>query len=170
MLIDDLCDRLLPVAVSHHAVDVRIGLGYTGVQLENGRCGLAYTFRQEARGGCCAFRDAGSLTGKPASELATLSKSSDMITAAVGLATLNALTDPLLEDAVDALDLLTVGPKDEVGMVGHFGPLVEPLRQRCKALYIFERMPNPAAGVLPKKPRARFCLVARWPSLPRLLC
>ena len=29
--------------------DVRIGLGYTGVMLEDGRAGVAYTFRGEAK-------------------------------------------------------------------------------------------------------------------------
>ena len=104
MLLDEICDHLLPLAANHRVADVRIGLGYTGVQLDNGRCGLAFTFRQEARGGCCAFREAGTLAGKLASEVAWCATSPDVITAAVGLATLNALTDPPLGAGVDALE------------------------------------------------------------------
>jgi uncharacterized protein (DUF4213/DUF364 family) len=138
------------LAANHRVTDVRIGLGYTGVQLDNGRCGLAFTFRQEARGGCCAFREAGTLAGKLASEVAWCATSPDVITAAVGLATLNALTDPPLGAGVDALEVLAVEAEDEIGMVGHFTPLVEPLRKRARVLHIFERQPDRAAGLLPE--------------------
>jgi uncharacterized protein (DUF4213/DUF364 family) len=35
-------------------------------------------------------------------------------------------------------------------MVGYFGPLVEPLRRRVKALHVFERRPHADSGVLPE--------------------
>ena len=92
MLINEICDSLLPQGAGHRAIDVRIGLGYTAVLLENGRCGLAYTFRHETGGGCCAFREAGSLCGRSAAGLLAYANSTDVIGSAVALATVNALT------------------------------------------------------------------------------
>ena len=37
-----------------------------------------------------------------------------------------------------------------VGMVGNFGPLVEPLRQRCGTLHVLERHPSVNSGMLPE--------------------
>jgi len=49
MLIDELTDWVLTRSPSHRVYDLRLGLGYTAVQLDDGRCGLAYTFREEGR-------------------------------------------------------------------------------------------------------------------------
>lgn len=67
---------------------------------------------------------------------------------AVGLATANALANrPCLwgkrRDAEiaegDLLEVLDLHPDDQVGIVGCFGPLVEPIRRRVERLLIFER-------------------------------
>jgi uncharacterized protein len=148
-LIDALCDRLSPSADDHRVADVRIGVGYTGVLLDDGRCGLAYTFRDAApERGCNVLDEAGTLAGRMASDLARLAKSADMIAAAVGLATLNALAGPPEGESADVLDLLDIGSEDEVGMVGNFRPLTGPLRARAKALHVFERNADTAAGIL----------------------
>ncbi len=55
MVIDDICDLLLSPAAKHFVVDVRVGLGYTAVQLDDGRCGLAYTLRDDIQEGCCVI-------------------------------------------------------------------------------------------------------------------
>ena len=54
---------------AHRVADVRIGLGYTAVQLDDGHVGLAYTFRDQAQPGCNAFDTARPLAGKPAAEV-----------------------------------------------------------------------------------------------------
>ena len=151
MLLDEVCDFLLPAAAARAVADVSVGLGYTAVQLDDGRCGLAYTFRDDVREGCCVISEAGTLSGRRASDLATWAKSSDTVARAVGLATLNALTD-VPQGAVEA-DLLTelqVTSKDVIGMVGYFGPLVGPLRSRGTTLHVFERHPMPKTDVLPE--------------------
>ena len=81
--------RLLRTLVA----DVRLGLGYTAVQLDDGRCGLAYTFRHELHEGCGVMSEAGTLAGRRASDLAQWAKSTDLLVSAVGLATLNALIE-----------------------------------------------------------------------------
>jgi uncharacterized protein (DUF4213/DUF364 family) len=151
MLIDEVCDWLLPRVGSHRVADLRVGLGYTAVQLDDGRCGLAYTFREEVREGCCAIKEAGALTGRPAAELAEWAKSADAISAAVGLATLNAIIEPPAGAfEADLMETLPVGPDDIVGMVGYFTRLVDPLRSRAGALYVFERRPEDGSGLLPE--------------------
>jgi len=45
--------------------EVRVGLGYTAALLDDGACGVAYTFRSEAGASCCAVREAGTLAGVP---------------------------------------------------------------------------------------------------------
>jgi len=45
MLIEKVCDLLMPATAARSVSDIRVGLGYTAVQLDDGGCGLAYTFR-----------------------------------------------------------------------------------------------------------------------------
>jgi len=151
MLIDKICDLLLPAATNHRVAEVRIGLGYTAVRLDNDRCGLAFTFRQESGGGCCALKDAGTLAGRKASELVVQAKSLDVIAAAVGLATINALIEAPSSVDGDVIDLVAVEKTDTVGMVGYFGPLVSPLQKAAKALHIIERRQELEGSVLPEQ-------------------
>jgi uncharacterized protein (DUF4213/DUF364 family) len=141
--------RLADAAKSACVSDVRIGLGYTAVALEDGRAGLAYTFRHEAGEGCDAFRGLRPLAGRPASALLPLLTSTDPLEAAVGLACANALAnvDATATGSGDVLEHLGLRPGDDVGMVGHFGPLVDPVRAVVRSLTIFERI-DAAAGPL----------------------
>jgi hypothetical protein len=151
MLLDEICDLLLPSAAGAAVADVRIGLGYTAVLLEEGKCGLAYTFRDDIPEGCSVIRSAGTLAGRRAAELADWARSSDPLAASVGLATLNALAPPPPgATAADLLALLCPAPDDEIAMVGNFAPLVEPLRKHCGALHVLERHPAPGSGLLPE--------------------
>jgi len=131
--------------------DVRIGLGYTGVMLEGNRGGVAYTFREETKGGCSVFRRLRPLSGRHSSELLALLPSDDPIEAAVGLACANALVN--VEDARyqdgDILKHLDLRPDDHVGMVGHFGPLVEPIEGKVRTLTVFERVRQPSGRIRP---------------------
>jgi len=131
--------------------DVRIGLGYTGVMLEDGRAGVAYTFREEAKGGCSVFQKFRPLSGRHSSKLVALLTSDDPIEAAVGLACANALVN--VEDVRfqngDVLKHLDLRSDDHVGMVGHFGPLVEILEERVRTLTVFERVRQSSGLIRP---------------------
>jgi len=147
-IVDELAQRLLVKARQRTAEDVRVGLGYTAVRLDDDRCGLACTLRDEIQKGCGVVKAAGALAGRPASELAAWATSAGAIAPAVGLATLNALVDvPSGAVETDSLTSLPAGPDDVIGMAGYFGPLVEPLRNRRGALRIFERRPSAGSGV-----------------------
>lgn len=140
MIIDEIFERTVSKADGRSIEDVRIGLGYIAVKLDSGACGLAYTFRDEAPEGCCSVREAGTMAGQPAARIAGWARSLDAISAAVGLATLNALIEPPPGAAeADVAAMLHVTSDDVVGMVGYFGPLVPVLRERAKTLHIFER-------------------------------
>jgi uncharacterized protein (DUF4213/DUF364 family) len=135
--------ELLAEKAEHRVIrDVRIGLGYTAVLLDDGGCGLAYTFRDEAEEGCSVLQQAGTVAGRSAPEVIAWANALDAVTAAVGMATLNALIEPpanALE--ADVRELIRVRSEDVVGMVGYFGPLVTFLRDRAARLHIFERRP-----------------------------
>jgi uncharacterized protein len=149
MLADEIYRQVLPTAAEHYATDVRVGLGYTAVALEDGRCGLAYTLHEKDYESCTVIAEAGTLAGRRASELLSWMKQSDVTACAVGLATANALINiPHGAADSDILDQLSVGPEDAVGMIGYFGPLVGSIRKRARILHIFERKPIPDLGVL----------------------
>jgi uncharacterized protein (DUF4213/DUF364 family) len=150
MLIHEIRDYALARCGSLRPSDVRIGLGYTAVLLDNGRCGLAYTLHEQEFESCCVVPEAGKLVGRSAAELIPWTDSRDVISCAVGLATANAVVAPP-DDSVegDVASLLPVHQDDTVGMVGYFGPLVPIFRERARELHIFERKPNPDYGILP---------------------
>jgi uncharacterized protein (DUF4213/DUF364 family) len=150
MLTDEIYQQVLPMAAQHTATDIRVGLGYTAVALEDGRCGLAYTLHENEHESCTVIPEAGTLAGRKASDLISGLKQLDQTACAIGLATANALID-IPQEAVEAdiLDLLPVESEDTVGMVGYFGPLVNPTKKKARMMYIFERKPIPELGVLP---------------------
>jgi len=150
MLASELVDRVKELGAERMAADVRIGLGYTAVCLDDGACGLAYTLHEGEYESCCVVPAAGRVAGRTAAELVEWLKNPNVTAAAVGLATLNALV-PAPETAVEAdiTEILQVRAGDAVGMVGYFGPLVAPLRERAGSLCIFERKSNPEFDILP---------------------
>jgi uncharacterized protein len=151
MLAQELVEYGLKTAESHTAVDVRIGLGYTSVRLDNGSCGLAYTLHEKEYESCCVMADAGKLAGQKAQDLIQMIQSPDVTICAVGLATLNAvLPIPVAAVESDILDLLRVEPGDTVGMIGYFGPLVGPIKKRAHAFHVFERKAEPEYEILPE--------------------
>ena len=163
MITDEIYEQALSIAEEHRATDIRIGLGYTAVALEDGRCGLAYTLHEKEYESCTVIAEAGTLAGRKASELLTWMNQVDETTCAVGLATANALIGlPQNAAESDILDLLQVGPEDTVGMIGHFGPLVGPIKKRCRALQVFERKAIPDLDVLPDSAAKELLRTAKW--------
>ena len=133
--------------------EVRIGLGYTAVRLMDDRTGLAFTFHRDAGGGCSVFRGLRPLAGRPAIDLLALLDSTDPIESAVGLACANALTageSTNLREG-DILDQLDLRAEDHVAMVGHFGPLVQGLRERASSLTVFERIERVQGYLRPER-------------------
>jgi len=137
----------------HKIRDVRIGLGYTAVVLDNGRCGLAYTFRTDTISGCGLINEAGSFIGKSASELIHFYPLHNSVKASVGLATINALANYDLTGSIegDILEVLDITPSDKVGMVGYFAPLIPALEKKTEDICIFEKKEMKEKYVLPEE-------------------
>jgi uncharacterized protein (DUF4213/DUF364 family) len=137
---------------------VCLGWGYTGVRLSTGDAGLCHSLLGEVSLGCCQIvRQAGTLAGSAAAELAELSKSHDLGESVVGLATTSALSQIVLKRGSqefamtegNILDELDIKPTDTVAMVGNIRPFVEPVRKKALNLWIFERGDRFEEGVLP---------------------
>ena len=147
----NIIDLLSEQATEHRINNVRIGLGYTAVTLDDGRTGVAYTFRQSLQGGCTVFMGIRPLAGKPAYDLLQLLNSHERIEAAVGLATANALANvkPSQALAGDVLDALQLRQSDKVGMIGYFAPLLRPLKAAVATVEIFEEQHNANSDTFP---------------------
>jgi len=121
--------------------DLRVGLCYTAVLLNTGQLGLAYTFT--SRGGghpCCDSLESGSLRGKHAREIIHYALSDNLLASSVGIATINALVNGKAANCIegDILSMVSCEKGDTVGMIGFFGPLIDPLKASVKKVYVFE--------------------------------
>ena len=160
MIAKRIHEALQGEATQARVVDVRIGLGYTAVRIDSESAGVAYTPREDLTHGCSVLHAAGSLAGRPATDLLSLLESSRPVERTIGLATANALVaarQPGAGLGGDILRALTLLPTDRVGMVGCFEPLIAPLQAQVASLTIFERSGDRAAGVEPAE-RARYLL------------
>lgn len=139
----------MPLARGLRVRDVRIGLVYTAVMLEDGRTGLSFTFHRGRRVNCRRLRALSPLPGRDASELVELLDAPEEVERAVALATVNALCSSLPGGARegDFLGMLEIRDGEQVGMVGLFSPVLPRLRERASSILIFEQNPDPGRGV-----------------------
>ncbi len=151
-----IIDLLEPVAQEVQVADVRIGLGYTSVRLDNGYAGLAWTAKTHA-GSCSHEAKAGTLGGRPAGELlALLSGFGQSLSKTIGLATANALASSIKRPqsvSTEILELIDVQPEEHVTMVGFFGPVVPRLKKIGCRLDILELDPEKAGTLTPEQGR-----------------
>ncbi|NQS99082.1 MAG: DUF364 domain-containing protein [candidate division Zixibacteria bacterium] len=135
-----LLEFLSPPALGKRVAEVHIGLSYTGVVLDSGEMGVAYTFPGEFYRGCKCFTNRKPLSGSDALSVLKLLESEVQLERTVALAAANALTDKRSEEFLtgDFLDYVDLRPSDTVGMVGNFAPMVANIRSRVKELLIFE--------------------------------
>ncbi len=130
-----------PGAAEATTLDVRVGPYWTVVHSSAG-AGLASTMAhlEEHRGAPIA--QAGGLHRLPPVALAELLRSTSPPEAAVGLAAVNALLDPVAAGAVDgnARELLCERAEGRLlAVIGHF-PFSDRLRAVCRELWVFERL------------------------------
>lgn len=160
-----IINLLEPVAQGARVADVRIGLGYTSVRLESGHQGLAWT-ASSSSGSCSHETKAGTLAGRPASELLQLLGGfGSSLSKTLGLATANALAATLARPpavSTEILELIDVQPEDHVTMVGFFGPLVPRLRTIGCRLDIVELNADKPGTLRPEEGKAPLaaCTVA----------
>ena len=140
-----ICTKLVKLlydrAKEREVVDVRIGAGYTAVVLDNGRCGVAYTYRGSREGKCGLLKEAGSLIGRKASELLDFYPVHNSLKSSVGLATINCIVNYNHKDKIsgEILEVLKIKSTDRVGMVGYFEPLIKKIEKKTDEIFIFEK-------------------------------
>jgi uncharacterized protein (DUF4213/DUF364 family) len=149
MIISELINHALSTVGNRKIADIRAGLGYTCVLLDNDACGLAYTFRNEMGCSCGVLPEAGNLIGRNASEIIPWLESKNLLMAAMGLAAINAvLNDSLTDyDSDNVINAIDIKAEDNFGMVGDFAPILNVVRKKAKNIYVFERNLDRAAGL-----------------------
>jgi uncharacterized protein (DUF4213/DUF364 family) len=123
---------------------VRIGLAYTAVVLSSRHAGVAYTPTNELLE-CNVLADAGKIAGRSAVTVMNKVESPNLVETAVGVATINALSQAAFEvkpekyvfSDIEVLDLIQ--PKDKVVTVGYFGPLVHKILRKTQDLHVLEK-------------------------------
>lgn len=145
--------------------DIRIGVRYTAVKLEDGRTGLAYTLLEQTEVGCTTITEAGSLRGRQAlSLLEMLIKPGLSVYKSLGLATVNALlsASDISSAGENTIDLIKLTPEDRVAMVGFFGPLIPRIKRITDRFTVIEKDTKRDGAVSAKegKPALKGCSVA----------
>ena len=150
MIIHELMAEAKKHYTGQRIIDLRVGLSYTGALLEDDTCGIAFSFAQEALLGTELLPNPGNINGMDALEVLSWAESPHPVMAAAGVAVMNALTGQAASGFFEAnvVDILDVAPHETVGMVGHFRPFVQQVREQAKQLYIFDRTLG-TEGVLP---------------------
>jgi uncharacterized protein (DUF4213/DUF364 family) len=110
--------------------DLRLGLGYSCVELSDGRSGVAWTPNNHHSGSCTHLRKAGEINGLPATEVVSWLTSENSLERTAALATFNALNSRIEREFLDneAVSLLELTSSDHVVMVGYFAPLVPAIK------------------------------------------
>jgi len=145
IILKRLYDRLEPSAKSRRIADLRMGLSYVGVKLDNGQSGIAAVLPDTTPRSCTVLKEAGTYAGSAAVVvLKYLVDGGNALHRAIGLATANALV-VLPEDKTEDREATTyfnLKPGEKVAMVGLFSPLVERIRATGAKLTIIEKNPN----------------------------
>ncbi len=130
-------DAAYKQSTSLTVTDVRMGLGYTAVELEHKLLGLSYSFIKEITpASCSVLKEAGSLIGEKASVLLNGIFSYNLTAASLAIAAANAILNRHTQNT-DILNLIE--KNDKVVMIGYFGPLIPIIKQNTDNLIICER-------------------------------
>src|SRR5664280_886863 len=143
IILNRLYERLESFAKNRRVIDLRIGLGYIGVRLDNDSTGIAAVLFDALPHGCTVVSAAGNFAGSPATDLLQyLVGGKNPLEIGMGLATANALIEPTTTDAVDdreATTYINLKKGVKVAMVGLFSPLVARIRATGAELTVIEK-------------------------------
>jgi hypothetical protein len=139
-----LHEHLLKRGAVRKVKEVRIGPGYVAVALDKRCTGLAAVLRQDLEYHCGVLEKAGTLSGRPASDLLNyLVNGRNTFERALGLATANAiLSAEAPDEESDAIALMNLSSKDHVVMIGLFRPLVPRIEKTGAKLTVLEKQKN----------------------------
>jgi uncharacterized protein (DUF4213/DUF364 family) len=125
-----LINCALPWAKDRTIKEIRFGLGYSCVELDNGQMGVAWTPERRDAGSCTHVEKAGGIAGSEASEILKWLISDQSLKRAAGLAAFNALNAKIERQTSDneAISLLKIQPNEHVVMVGYFAPVIPTIK------------------------------------------
>lgn len=156
LIVDELLDL---IAKRKPREDLRIsrvcvGICYTAAMIENGYVGLCHTPMEDI--GHLVRDPKRHFHGAKALEIAQLANSFNMIERTVGIATLNALSQYVMDlegrerqFGVDASDAIEIHKGGRAAVVGYIRPLVGKLRTKAREVHVFERNPQLRGDALP---------------------
>lgn len=142
MLVQDLISYVSKIAEKRTIKDVRIGIGYVVVVLNDDSCGLAFTFRNELGPKCGLVDEAGTIKGRSCNEITSWAMSTNLLKAALGIACINALCKSEIDERfieVDAMEVLDIKDDETLGIIGYYKPVLEKKKDFAKKIYVFER-------------------------------
>ncbi|MGM0601479.1 MAG: Rossmann-like domain-containing protein [Candidatus Rifleibacteriota bacterium] len=128
------------IAENQTIKDLRLGLGYSCVELSDGKMGLAWTPDKRQSGSCTHLDKAGNILGLSAIEALEWLKGENLLERAVALAVFNALNSKIernFEDA-EAISQLNIKSSDHVVMVGYFAPVIPAIKKTGCLLEVVE--------------------------------
>ncbi len=152
----DIIEEKCPIPLENIRVnDLVIGIFFTGVNLSTGHGGVAFTpIGEIPEAVCCPttaarMPEAGNLEDKPVSEILKYSLDPNVLKSAIGVATLNALSQLIIQSdrggkypmvkGVDGFDLLNIQPTETVSLIGAFTPYIRRLKIMGNPFFIVER-------------------------------
>lgn len=144
-ILNRLYKQLESAAKNRQVADLRIGLGYAGVRLDNNATGIAAVLFDALPHGCTVMPAAGNFAGSPAADLLKfLVDGKNPLEIALGVACANALIKPPVDSGDDreATTYLNLKAGEKVAMVGLFTPLVEKIRASGAILTVIEKNPQ----------------------------
>lgn len=145
LIFNRLHDRLKTAAGKRTIAELRIGLSYVGLLLDDGRAGLAAVLPESSPRGCTVLKEAGTYAGAGAAEvLQYLVDGTGALKRSIGLAAANALIHTAEDhnDDREATTFFNLQPGDKVAMVGLFAPLVGRIRATGAILTVIEKNPE----------------------------
>lgn len=154
MITDDLIRYASESCQDKKVKDIRVGLGYICTMLENGECGLAYSFRNELGHCCSVLAAAGDLIGRECEEIIPWLKEKNILMAAVGLSAVNAVLNnksTLKYHGENVIEALKLNREEKFGMIGDFGPILPFVRKQTDNIFVFERIPEEKDGIYPER-------------------
>ncbi|MFZ2955298.1 MAG: DUF364 domain-containing protein [Candidatus Ozemobacteraceae bacterium] len=153
-VVSSLIERVMPLAQDAVISDVRLGLGYSAIQLDHGGVGVCWSPKSTGHA-CTVFESAGTLVGRKAAEVIPWLGHTDIPWhRAIGLAALNAVLNhdtPPVAETVDIITQLALQKHDRVAMVGCFRPLLKSIRSNGCHLDIIELEPSIPDSLTPKE-------------------
>jgi uncharacterized protein (DUF4213/DUF364 family) len=125
--------------------DLRVGLSYVGVKLDNGTAGIAAIMPDRSTRSCTVLKEAGTYAGANAADiLGYLVAGQSSLHRAIGLAVANSLIEVPSDQTEDreATTYFDLQPGEQVAMVGLFTPLVKRIEATGAILTVIEKNPD----------------------------